>query len=229
MILRVYMQRCGKNGLSIRHSIQDLQGKELAEGDNQDSGALVTLRYSGKTVRFEKKPVKIEKSSFPFPLPIPSKSKKTLGHQAVCQGQPLIRMYTEPVTCGKTWIFKRNIGITVYQYAGKTFHCYVVGFPNETSHYYCLKSAQGETVMVLERHSFTDDTYRATIYLKDPGMLELAMLVCANEIMEVYFTVEDTVLRDDSAGHYISLTDAEKSLYDRDFIPAVKAMDRIYD
>lgn len=229
MILRVYMQLGGKDGMSIRHSIQDLQGNELAQGDNQDSGALVTLRYGGKTVRFERKPVKIEKSSFSFPLPIPSKSKKTLGHQAVSQGQPLIRMYTEPVTCGKMWIFKRNIGITVYQYAGKTFHCSQVGFPKETSHYYCLRSAQWETVMVLERHSFTDDTYRATIYLKDPGMLELAMLVCANEIMEVYFSPGDAELRDVSAGHYISLTDAEKSLYDKDFIPAVKAMSRIYD
>ena len=126
------------------------------------------------------------------------------------------------------WIFKRKIGVSVYQYQGKTYTVSKVGFPGETSHYYCLRSAEGETLAMIERHAFVDDTNRATIYLKDPAVQDLVVLVCANEIMKVYFDADHKKI-DDSAGHYISLTDAEKSLHDKDFIPAVKALDRIVD
>ncbi|MCI6956761.1 MAG: hypothetical protein SPI15_04100 [Candidatus Faecousia sp.] len=228
MILRVYLEHYGKNGFGLRHSIQDLQGNTVAEGDNADSGANLTLRYGTKTFRFGKMPVRIEKSDFPFPLPRASKSKKTLGFEATNYGEPAIRMYMEPMTCGKTWIFKQNIGIRVYQKDGNVYLCAKVGFPKETSHYYCLKSVQGETLAVIERHSFTDDTYRASIYLKNPELLELAILVCANEVMNVTYDAHND-LSDPSAGHYISIADAEKALYDKDFIPAVKALDRIYD
>ncbi len=229
MILKVFMQLLGKNGMTIRHSIQDMQGGEIAVGTTEDSGAFVTLEYKGKFYRYVKKPVKIEKSVLRFPLPAAGKGKTTFGHQITCAGETVMKVYTQPLECGKMWIFKRNIGVSVYQYQGKSYHVSKIGFPGEISHYYCLRSAEGETLATIERYSFVDDTNRATIYLKDPAVQDLAILVCANEIMMVYFSVGEQELRDESAGHYISLTDAEKSLYDKNFIPAVKAMHGIYD
>lgn len=229
MILKVFMQLGGESGISIRHSICDLNNREIAVGDNRDDGAFVTLTYQGKEYRYAKRPIKIEKSIFDFPLQISAKSKTTWGHRVTQNGETVLRVYTESITCGKIWIFKQSMGISVYQYQGRTYHVSKVGFLGETSHYYCLRSAEFETLAIIERHSFTDDTNRATIYLKDVSLLELVLLVCANEIMMVSFSVGDMEKRDPSAGQYISMTEAEKSMYDKDFIPAVKAMDGIID
>lgn len=230
MILKAYMEICDPYVTSFRHSIQDADGKELAVGTNQEEKSHLVMEISGKRYHFLRKIIKLEKSSYSFPYPLASARNKTLGYEVVSDSGTVIRTYQEAATDRKTWLFKRNFLFNVYQYRNESYLCFKVGFADSPSHFYFLKTIHGETIAAIERHMISDDDRRATIYLKDEAFLELVYLVCGFEIMFVSHRAADvTDVVDSSAGNYISVTEGEKAMYDKNFIPAVKAMHGIYN
>lgn len=229
MILKVYMEICDPGVTRFRHSVQDLQGREIAVGTNKQPGATLALKHNGNVFIYPKKIVTMEGSEFPFRYPL-SKWKKNYGYEVLCRDEPVMRTYTEAAVCQKKFLFKKNLIFNVYQYHGQTFLCFRVGLAEGPSHYYFVKTPQGETVAAIERHTDAEDDRRATVYIKNPDNLELVLLVCGFEIMQVQHKPNDvTEVIDYSAGRYYSMLEEEKAQFDKDFIPAVKAMDRIYD
>lgn len=230
MILRAFMEICDKQSLIFQHSLLDKNDCVVATGNNTEPDTHLTMTYNGKEYRFWKKISMIEKPNYAFPYPFSPNIKKIPGYKVTSSGETVLSSYREAATYQKKLFLKWNFLFTVYQYQGRVYHCFKVGFENENDHYYCLKTVQGETLAIIQRHSFAEDSCRATVYLKDSGILELVMLVCANEIMQVQFDItEDSHVVDYSAGNYISIADAEKAMFDKNFIPAVKALDGIWD
>lgn len=231
MILRAYMEICDPYVQVFRHSVQDASGNEIAVGkNNSDKELFLAIEYQGKEYKFPRKIVKQEKVQYAFPYPLSSKHQKTLGYEVYMDGSMVMETYPEAATDKKVFFFKRNFLFNVYKYKGRAYHCFKVGFADELSHYHFIKTVDGETVAAIERVYYSEDDRRATIYLKDPELLEMILLICGYEIMFVFHRATDyTDVVDASAGNYISITDGEKAMFDKDFILAVKAMHGIYD
>lgn len=231
MIYKVYMEFLDSKRVSHRHCVLDCLGNEIAVGDDQGSDTTLDLHFNGKTYHFPKKLISIQKPKYAFPYPFSPDIQKTFGVGVICDEKPVLQYYREAATYKKVLFLKHNFVFNVYQYEGRVYHCYKVGFAGEHSHYYCLKTTQGETVAIIERNSRAEaDRRRGTIYLKNDELLKLVLLVCASEIMMIQLDVGDASrVHDPSAGNYISVSEAEKEMFDKDFIPMIKAREGITD
>ena len=151
-----------------------------------------------------------------------SKRKKTIGYYITEEKNCAAKFYGEAATCRKKGIFKRNIGFTVFEFNNSPYMLYRVGFQNQNSHYYCLYDNNGVTVAIIERHSYYEDNCKATIYVEDSENILIALFACTEEIISVPNSGDfDNI--DPSAGHYISVLEEEKALFDKSFIDRVKA------
>lgn len=227
MILDTYMQIGKQNGGEFRHSFRNLRSEEIAAGTDAQTGTFLVLDQGEKSYRFSRKIVSVQKPAFSCRFPIRSRKNKALGYRVLLGDEVVLQSYTEGVSLGKGWIFSKGFRFSVYLYKDAVYHCFRVGFPDEDCHYYCVTNPQGQTAAIIQRHHGSAEGKRTTVYIADPGMQELAMLVCASETMIVSFRTDDSGIDDPSSGPYVSVTDEEKSVFDKNFIPAVKAMDRI--
>lgn len=231
MILSLYMEYLDSHRTGVRHRCVDLQGREIASGIvNFDGNERLLLSFNGKDYSYGRGFTIVEKPIYNFSYPFSPPIKKAPATDIVCGDKTVLQVYREAGTYKKVLFLKNNFIFHVYLYNDNVYHCYKVGFPEEGDHYYCLKTTDGDTVAVMQRHTQAGDNRRATVYLKDKCLLELVLLAVGFETMLVQLDIEHFTRTDDpSAGNYISVSDAEKSMYDKDFIPAVKAMHGICD
>lgn len=231
MIFKTYMNFCDEHRRYLAHRCVDLQGREIASGMiDFDGKERLTLSFAGKDYKYGRGFTMVEKPTYDFPYPFTPPIKKTPATDIISDGKTVMQVYREAGTYKKVLFLKHNFIFHVYLHNGRVYHCYKVGFANESDHYYCLKTPEGETVAVMQRHMQAEDDRRATVYLKDKSLLELVLLAAGFETMLIQLDIEHFTRTDDpSAGNYISVSDAEKAMFDKDFIPAVKAMHGIYD
>ena len=231
MILATYMEYCDSRRTGVNHYCKDQQGNVIATGVvGFNNDVRLRLSFNGKEYTFHKHLTKVDKPVYSFAYPFCPQTKKAFATEITSEGRTVMQVYREAATYKKVWFLKNNFVFNVYKYNGNVYHCYKVGFPTTDTHYYCLKNLQGDTIAILNRQTWTEDDRRGTLYLKDPSLLELVLLVAGFETMMVQLDISNyNRVHDASAGNYISLSEAEKAMYDPDFIPAVKALDRIID
>ncbi len=179
-----------------------------------------TLHYEGKSYYFLDNPkiIKIPRLNTPYPLS--SKMKKTIGLQVYAdpEGSKLVSIYYhQAITCKKKWIFKRNIGLTVYNYNDCDYLLYRVGLPKQSSYYFCLYNNMRELIGIIERHPWNEEGNKGTLYLENPEYLFLMLLVTTSELVTVA-NAPGAEIKDPSTGPYLSLLKEERELFDKTFL-----------
>lgn len=222
MILKLFMQRKKFNQPDLDYHFEDNKtGKLFARATNYYN-EYIKLYYNENTYEFNGRPKMLPKRSFKCPYPLNGKGKKMPGFEVLSNDKQVMCFYGEAVTCRKKWIFKTNIGLKVYALGKKTYCCYRVGFSDDNSHYYCILDEDMKTIGMIERHSYSEDGSRATIYVEDDENILIALLVCTEQVIWVANTGDDGERMDSSAGHYISILPEEQEFFDGDFLTRVK-------
>ena len=227
MIFRVYLKQENDYGDKLRYDVFDLHGNLTAVGSNAEPKCGLLFRIGEEEYRFRMLPHRIDKAPVAHRYPLSSGSRRTFGFSVYRGEEECMFYYKEAEVVGRTGIFKKTMGLTVLVLGDQIYRSYRVGFPGENSHYYCLLDQSGKTVAVLERHTYREDACRATLYVEEEAFVRPALLASAAETMDVVYTGER--YSDPSAGHYISLLEEEKAMFDPGFIPRVKALDGVTD
>lgn len=222
MILRLCMEKDDPQGMRIAYKFINATSQEVCATASDNINEATSLFFNGKEYRFFNYPKFIEKPQININYPLSSKRKKTVGFHILENENCVAKFYGEAATCRKKGILKKNIGFTVFEYNNEPYMLYRVGFPKQNSHYYCLYNNYGKTVAIIERHSFYKDNCKATIYVEEQENIVIALLACTEEIISVASSGSRDQMMDTSAGHYISMLDEEKALFDASFIERVK-------
>lgn len=222
MILRLCMEMEDPQGMRIAYRFVNAKNNDVYATASDNFNEATSLFVDDKTYEFYNYPKFIEKPLINIKYPLSSKRKKTIGYYITEEKNCVAKFYGEAATCRKKGIFKRNIGFTVFEFNNSPYMLYRVGFPNQNSHYYCLYDNNGVTVAIIERHSYYEDNCKATIYVETPENILIALFACTEEIISVPNSGDsDNIVP--SAGHYISVLEEEKALFDKSFIDRVKA------
>lgn len=229
MILKMFMEKGGLNGIKLVSEFIDCWDGALAATAENIAGKNTSLDFRGRMYTLSEKPVFIEKPELKINYPLCSKAKRGLGFHILSDGKPVASTYDDAMTCRKTWIFKRNVGFSVFVTETGAFALYRVGFANEPWHYYCLLDAEGKTVGVIKRMYEAEDYRRATLYVEEEIYLLPLLLACLDTIVDVNLVGDLEDYYDKSAGNYISIMQEEKDIFDPAFIARVRAMDGVSD
>ena len=117
------------------HYIDTATNQKIAWAGYVESGC-TGLRYGEHHYEFPLTLKKVPKAQFNCPYPIATGGKNSFGWPIMLGADQLGYYYGEAITCRKKWIFKRNIGVTVFMVAGRAYQLYRVGFADEPAHYY---------------------------------------------------------------------------------------------
>lgn len=217
MIIDLYMKTSNnlwKRDYTFKNNLTD----EIIATANNEKDKYINLSYLGKTYYFKNHPKKMERLSLPIKYPLCSKRKWTIGFDVTDEkNYSICSFYPEAVTYGKKFIFKRNLGLTVFRYNDKTYSMYKVGF-KEPCHYYCLFDENDKTIAIIKRLYGAEK--KATIYIENEKNLFLSLIACTEEIIDVANLGGDGI--DTSAGNYVSISDIEKNRFDKNFIDKIK-------
>ena len=224
MILRLCMEAHDPQGMRISYQFKNQSTNEIYATASDNFKEPIKLLLDNKEYQFFNHPKFVEKINLNIKYPIYSKRKKTVGFYILEDNKPVSMFYGETAICGKKGIFKRNIGFTVFEYNNCPYMLYRVGFPKQKSHYYCLYNNDGQTVAIIERHSYYKDDCKATVYIEKEENVLIALLACTEEIISVANSGNNDDMMDTSAGHYVSRYEEEKALFDKSFIDRVKAL-----
>lgn len=222
MILQLCMEKDDPQGMRIAYQFIDAVTKEVCATATDNINEPTSLIFRDEEYHFFNCPKFIEKPQINIAYPLSSKRKKTIGFHILENEKCVAKFYGEAATCRKKGIFKRNIAFTVFEYKNEPYMLYRVGFPKQNSHYYCLYNNSGKTIAIIERHSFYKDNCKATVYVEETENVLIALLACTEEIISVANSGSRDEMMDTSAGHYISMLDEEKAMFDAAFIERVK-------
>ena len=222
MILKLYAEKNDMMGMRIQHMFLNEKTNELVARATNNIKEPVKLYFRNKEYYFVSSPKIMDRQKVNIDYPLYSKRTKTIGFNMELDGQVVAQYYDEAATCGKKWIFKRNIGFDVFNVDGEIFLMYRVGFPNQSSHYYCIYDNNRNIVSIIERHSGTTDCRKATIYIENEKYLFVTLMACTEKIVWVADSGDFDDVIDPSAGPYISIMEEEKKMFDKDFIEHVK-------
>lgn len=222
MILRLYMEKEDRQGMRIAYQFVDAATQRIYATASDNTKEAILLHVDDSEYQFFNYPKFVEKLPINIKYPLSSKRKKTIGFHIKKEEECVAKFYGEAATCRKRGVFKRNIGFTVFEYAGEPYMLYRVGFPKQNSHYYCLYNNAGETVAIIERHSYYTDNCKATIYVEKEENTLIALFACTEKIISVGNSGNSDERIDPSAGPYISILDEEKAMYDEAFMKRVK-------
>lgn len=226
MVLKVYAERNDMMGMRIQHSfVDDMSDTVIATATNNINEP-IKLYYEDNEYQFISSPKMMEKQKLNIKYPLSSKRTKTFGYNMESNGQIVAQYYGEAATCGKTWIFKRNIGFKVFCVHGEVYVMYRVGFPNENCHYYCLYDNSNNIVSIIKRHSNASDYRKATIYIEESRYVMPVLVACTATIVWVADNGRKEDMIDPSAGPYTSIMEEEKKMFDKYFIERVEAMNQ---
>lgn len=218
------MEKEDPQGMRISYQFKDATTLSVVASASDNDNECISLLYGERKYQFYSYPKFIEKPQLNIKYPLSSKRKKTIGFHILDDGKCVAKYYGEAATCRKKGLLKRNIGFTVFEYQQEPYMLYRVGFPKENSHYYCLYNNDGKTIAVIERHSFYSDNCKATIYIEDVKHIHIALFACTEEIIFVANTGNREDIMDPSAGHYVSLLEEEREMFDKNFVEHVKEM-----
>lgn len=224
MILRLIMEKEDSFGRIITYRYNDAITDRAYAIALYNYGKTVTLQVNEQEYVFSETPKFVIKSQLNIKYPLSNKWKKTIGFPILQKGECVANYYGEAATCRKRGIFKKNIGFTVFEYNNEPYMVYRVGFSKQNSHYYCIHNNAGETVAIIERHSFYKNNCKATIYIEKETDILIALLVCTEGMISstTYGSINGET--DLSAGHYISLLEEEKAMFDKEFYERVKSL-----
>ncbi len=211
-------------GMRISYQFKDIGTLNERASASDNINESTNLFFENKKYQFFNYPKIVEKPRINVKYPLSSKRKKTIGFHILESGNCIAKFYGEAATCRKKGIFKRNIGFTVFEYQGEPYMLYKVGFPKQNSHYYCLYNNEGNTIAIIERHTFYEDNCKATLYIENDQDTLITLLACTEEIISVANSGSREDMMDSSAGHYISLLAEERELYDPAFLERVKGL-----
>lgn len=230
MILEETLLQQDKIGEDLCYELRDGSGKLIASARPtwKNPTQRLALQFDGRTYQIRGIPSSMEKAVYSHRFPLLHDRKKTLGLSIRLDGQEVARQYGEAMCTGKRSIFGKNIQFNVLTVGSEVYCCYRVGFVGEGFHYYCLLDSLGRTVAITQRHTHSGKNSRATVYLEEEQFLLPAVLSAALETMTIQ-RLEAGENADPSAGHYISLLEEEKAMFDPGFIPRVKALDGVTD
>lgn len=217
MIIDLYMET-SKNLWKIDYTFKNNSTNEIIAIANNEKDKYINLTYLDKKYYFKNYPKKMERYNLPIKYPLCSKRKWTIGFYITDEKElPVCSFYSEAVTYGKWFIFKKNLGLTVFRYNDKTYSLYRVGF-KEPCHYYCLYDDNDKTIAIIQRLYGSEK--RAIIYVEKEKNIFLSLLVCTSEIINVANLDGDGI--DTSAENYISISEIEKERFDKNFINKFK-------
>lgn len=221
MIIKLYTEFEDPQGMRISYQFKDVRMKNnVAVATNYYKEA-TSLYFNKEKYEFPNYPKIIERPQINFRFPL-SKGKKNVGFYIIKGGQPVAFFFAESATCGKKWIFNQNLLFTVYVKDETPYLLFKVGFKNQNSHYYCLYDNNEKCIAIIERHSFYDDNCKATLYIENEENLLITLMACTDTMISVANSGGMESMMDTSAGHYISVLDAEKEMFDPEFIERVK-------
>lgn len=219
MIIDLYMENSNnlwKKDYTFKNNLTD----EVIATANNEKDEYTNLNYLSKKYYFKNYPKKMERFLLPIEYPLYSKRKWTIGFNVTDEENSLIcSYYPEAVTYEKKFIFKKNLGLTVFRYNNKTYSMYKVGF-KEPCHYYCLFDENDKTIAIIKRLYGAEK--RATIYIENEKNLFLSLIACTEEIIDVANLGGDEHEYDTSAGNYVSINNVEKNRFNKNFLDKIK-------
>lgn len=222
MIINLYMKLEDPNGMRINCEFLNAKNNEVIATATNNFNEHTTLYYGGKKYEVKNYPKKMERLMLNTKYPLCSKRKWCIGFNVISDNNTVLSYYPEAITCGKRWIFKKNIGLTVFKYNNEPHLLYRVGFAKERWHYYCLYDNKNNTIGIIKRLYGND--IRATLYIEDVSNLLITLLVCTEEIVDISYSSDKDMRYDPSAGNYISILEEEKEMFDKSFINRVELL-----
>lgn len=221
MIINLYMEK-SQDGWEANYTFRNASNGEIVATANNKKDDYCNLIYLNKKYYLKNHPKKMKRFLLPIKYPLCSKRKWTIGFDITDENSSICSYYSEAVTYDKKFIFKRNMGLTVFRYNNETYSLYRVGF-NEPCHYYCLYDENDKTIAIIKR--LYGDEKRATIYIENEDYLFISLMACTEEIIDVANLGSREDMMDTSAGNYISMSNIEKERFDKSFIDRVKMME----
>ena len=220
MIIRLMYEKDSPNGMNISYKFIEEKNQTVLATATDNFNEYIALFFNNNTYFFPNVPKIINKCEVNLKYPLTSNRRKTVGFPMKLNDTDYGYYYQEAAKC-KKGLFGKNIGFTVFSTGIKVFMLFRVGFKGENSHYYCLYE-ENTLVAIIERHNYSEDNCKATIYVEDKNYLEIAFIACTEELISVPNSGGNEFSMDTSAGHYISVLDEEKELFDANFILRVK-------
>ena len=220
MILKLKVEE-DKNFNATGYFIDTKSKEVIATGSNPINNYL-SLNYKGDRYVFSTRPHFIKEMDLNLKYPRSSKSKCNIGLYVLKGKERFCTTYQEAVTVGKRFIFKRGFQFEVFEYNGEPYMVYTVGPKGEADHYYCIYNNNGETIGIIQRHSYFKDGCKATIYFEDESLMLLMLLISARTLMWFFGSTEET-RKDASAGGYCSTVEEEVGMLDRSFLEKFKS------
>lgn len=223
MIIKLNMEVTDIYGMNLDYQFVNEANSDIIATATNRFNDYFKLIYENKTYEFRNHPRFVKRSMINFRYPFSTKWKRTIGFGIHCQKKEIGTFYGDAMRCRDKGT-KKNISVTVFQYESKAYLLCKVGFPKESSHYYCLYEENDNLIAIIERHTYYEDNCKATLYIENEENLFITLLACTEEIICVGNSGDSDTTIDPSAGPYISVLKEEKELFDKTFIPRVKAM-----
>lgn len=219
MVLKLKVEE-DKNFNATGYFIDTKSKEVIATGSNPINNYL-SLNYKGDRYVFSTRPHLINEMDLSLKYPRSSKSKRNVGFYVLKDDEKFCITYQEAVTVGKRFIFKRGFQFEVFEYNGEPYMVYTAGPKGEADHYYCIYNNNGETIGIIQRHSYFKDGCKATIYFEDESLMLLMLLISARTLMWFFGSTEET-RKDASAGGYYSMLKEEAEMLDKGFLRRFK-------
>lgn len=223
MIIKLLYEKDSPNGMNISYKFINKKDQRVLATATDNFNEHIALFFNNDSYLLPNNPKLINKCGINFKYPLTSKRSKTIGFPIKINDNDFGYYYHEAAKC-KKGLFGKNIGFTVISKKTNAFMLFRVGFKGENSHYYCLYD-ENKLIAIIERHNYSEDNCKATIYIEDEFNLEIALIACTEELISVPNSGGNDFSMDTSAGHYISMLDEEKALFDENFILRVKDFD----
>lgn len=222
MIINLYMEMENPQGMRINYKFLNEKTNEVVATATNNFKEHTTLYYDDKKYELVNYPKKMERIILNSKYPLCSNRKWAIGFNVLSDNNNIASYYHEAVTCGKRWIFKKNMGLTVIKYNNQPYSLYRVGFAKENWHYYCLYNNSNKIVGIIKR--LYGEDIRATLYIEDNSELLINLIACTIETIDVANSGDMDTMIDTSAGNYISLLEEEKAMFDKTFIERVEQL-----
>lgn len=229
MILELLCEYDTPNGMNISYQFVNKKNSAFVASATDNYNQPIILEFNDNQYVFSNTPKIVPRVGVKFKYPLTAtKRKKTIGFHINKCNEDFGFFYGEAAKC-KKGIFCTTIGFKVFFNYDNIYLLFRVGFKSENSHYYCLYDNNNSLIAVIERHNYYDNNCKATIYVEDKEYVEITLLASVEELISVPNAGGQEFSMDTSAGHYISVLEEEKSLFDKNFILRIKAMDGILD
>lgn len=181
------------------------------------------LWYGKNKYQFNDIPKSIMKKELDFKYPYSSKIKKTIGYRIFENEKLTAEFHWDALRCKDTGVNK-NIGLNIFHFNDEVYLLFHVGLPKHKSSYYCLYQNGGELIAIIARHHTGKayDNCKATLYIDNDENLLITLFACTSQIVDVINFWDEGENHDPSAGPVISTLEAERELFDAEFIEKVK-------